>query len=83
MVFEEHLTQETRIRLGGIYSFWGTQASAFLNAGIAEDTDALSAFRLGGSFRLRVEFPLILHGYNVGENQRTGHPRWAQLVAKT
>ena len=63
----EHLTQETWIRLGGIYSFWGTQASAFLNAGIAEDTDALSAFRLGGSLRLRVEFPLMLRGYNVDE----------------
>jgi hypothetical protein len=63
----EHLTQETWIRLGGIYSFWGTQASAFLNAGIAEDTDALSAFRLGGSLRLRAEFPLVLHGYNVDE----------------
>ena len=63
----EHLTQKTWIRLGGIYSFWGTQASAFLNAGIAEDTDALSAFRLGGSLRLRTEFPLILDGYNVDE----------------
>ena len=63
----EHLTQETWIRLGGISSFWGTQASAFLHAGIAEDTDALSAFRLGGSLRLRVEFPFMLHGYNVDE----------------
>jgi hypothetical protein len=63
----EHLTQETWIRLGGIYSFWGTQASAFLHAGIAEDIDALSAFRLGGSLRLRAEFPFLLHGYNVDE----------------
>jgi hypothetical protein len=63
----EHLTKETWIRLGGIYSFWGTQASAFLNAGIAEDTDALSAFRLGGGLRLRAEFPYLLHGYYVDE----------------
>ena len=63
----EHLTQETWIRLGGSYAFWGTQASAFLHAGIAEDTDALSAFRLGGGLRLRAEFPWILHGYYVDE----------------
>ena len=63
----EHLTQRTWTRLGGIYTFSGTQASAFLNAGIAEDTDALSAFRLGGGLRLRAEFPYMLHGYNVEE----------------
>jgi hypothetical protein len=63
----EHFTQRTWTRLGGIYTISGTQASAFLNAGIAEDTDALSAFRLGGGLRLRTEFPLMLHGYNVEE----------------
>lgn len=63
----EHLTQRTWTRVGGIYTFWGTQASAFLNAGIAEGTDPLSAFRLGGGLRLRAEFPLMLHGYNVEE----------------
>ena len=63
----EHLTQKTWTRVGGVYTFWGTQASAFLNAGIAEDVDALSAFRLGGGLRLRAEFPLMLHGYNVEE----------------
>jgi hypothetical protein len=63
----QHLTQRTWTRLGGIYTFSGTQASAFLNAGIAEDTDALSSFRLGGGLRLRAEFPLMLHGYNVEE----------------
>ena len=63
----EHLTQRTWTRLGAIYTFSGTQASAFLNAGIAEDVDALSAFRLGGGLRLRAEFPLMLHGYNVEE----------------
>lgn len=63
----EPFTQRTWTRLGGIYTFSGTQASAFLNAGIAEDTDPLSAFRLGGSLRLRAEFPLMLHGYNVEE----------------
>ena len=63
----EHLTQRTWTRLGAIYTFWGTQASAFLNAGIAEDTDPLSAFRLDAGVRLRAEFPLRLHGYNVEE----------------
>jgi len=63
----EHLTQRTWTRLGGIFTFWGTQASAFLNAGIAEDTDALSTFRMGGGLRLRAEFPLLLHGYYVDE----------------
>ena len=63
----EHLTQRTWTRLGGIYTVWGTQASMFLNAGIAEATDPLSAFRLGGGLRLRSEFPLLLHGYNVDE----------------
>ncbi len=63
----DHLTQQTWTRLGGIYPIAGTQLSAFLNAGIADDTDALSAFRLGGGLRLRAEFPLLLHGYNVEE----------------
>lgn len=63
----EHLTQRTWTRAGGIFTFWGTEASMFLNAGIAEDTDPLSAFRLGGGLRLRAEFPLLLHGYNVEE----------------
>jgi hypothetical protein len=63
----EHLTQRTWTRLGGIYTLSGTQASAFLNAGIAEDSDPLSGFRMGGGLRLRAEFPLMLHGYNVEE----------------
>jgi len=63
----EHLTQRTWTRMGGVYPLFGTTASAFLNAGIAEDTDALSAFRLGGGLRLRAEFPLMLHGYNIEE----------------
>jgi hypothetical protein len=63
----EHLAQRTWTRVGAIYTFWGTQASAFLNAGIAEDADPLSAFRLDGGLRLRAEFPLMLHGYNIEE----------------
>jgi hypothetical protein len=63
----EHLTQRTWTRLGGIYTLSGTQVSAFLNGGIAQDTDPLSAFRMGGGLRLRAEFPLMLHGYNVEE----------------
>lgn len=62
-----HLTQRTWTRMGGTYSFRGTQASAYLNAGIAEDTDALSAFRLGGGLKMRTEFPLLLRGYNTDE----------------
>ena len=63
----EHLTQRTWTRLGEIYTFGPGQASVFLNAGIAEDIDVLSAFRLGGGLRMRDEFPLLLHGYNVEE----------------
>ena len=63
----KHLTQRTWARAGGTFTFWGTQASAYLNAGIAEDTDALSAFRLGGGLRMRTEFPLLLRGYNTDE----------------
>jgi hypothetical protein len=61
------LTQRTWARMGGTYTLWGTQASAYLNAGIAEDTDALSAFRMGGGLRMRTEFPLLLRGYNTDE----------------
>ena len=49
----KHLTQRTWARLGGTYTFWGSQAAAYLNAGIAEDTDALSAFRMGGGLPMR------------------------------
>jgi hypothetical protein len=63
----EHLTEKTWTRLGGIFTFSGTQASAFLNAGIAENTDPLSSFRMGGGLRLRAEFPLLLHGFYVDE----------------
>ena len=68
-----HLTQRTWIRAGEILPLGGTQASMFLNAGVAEDTDALSAFRLGGGLRLRAEFPLLLHGYNVDEILARGY----------
>jgi hypothetical protein len=63
----EHFTQRTWTRLGATYTFGTQQASAFLNAGIAEDHDALSTFRMGGGLRLRAEFPLLLHGYYVEE----------------
>ena len=43
--------------MGGIYTFSSTQVSAFLNAGIAENTDPLSAFRLGGAFVCAPNFP--------------------------
>ena len=63
-----HFTQKTWTRMGGTFTFWGTQqASAFLNGGIAENTDPLSSFRMGGGLRLRAEFPLLLHGFYVEE----------------
>jgi hypothetical protein len=61
------LTHRTWARVGGTYGIWGGQASGYLNAGIAEDTDALSAFRMGGGLRMRTEFPLLLRGYNTDE----------------
>jgi hypothetical protein len=63
----EHLTLQTWTRVGLTYPFWGGHASAFVNAGVAEDTDPLSAFRLGGGLRMRAEFPLLIHGYYVDE----------------
>jgi hypothetical protein len=63
----DHFTQRTWTRLGVTYTFGTQQLSAFLNAGIAENADALSTFRMGGGLRLRAEFPLLLHGYYVEE----------------
>ena len=63
----DHYTQRTWTRLGATYTFGVQQVSAFLNAGIAENTDALSTFRMGGGLRLRAEFPLLLHGFYVEE----------------
>ncbi len=63
----DHFTQRTWTRLGATYTFGVQQASAFFNAGIAENTDALSTFRMGGGLRLRAEFPLLLHGFYVEE----------------
>ena len=63
----DHFTQRTWTRLGATYTFGSQQVSAFLNAGIAENSDALSTFRMGGGLRLRAEFPLLLHGFYVEE----------------
>jgi hypothetical protein len=63
----DHFTQRTWTRLGATYTFGVQQVSAFFNAGIAENTDALSTFRMGGGLRLRAEFPLLLHGFYVEE----------------
>jgi len=64
----EHFTQRTWARAGGIFTPWlDHSVSLFVTGGIAEDTDALSVFRLGGSLRFRSDLPLILHGYNAGE----------------
>jgi hypothetical protein len=64
----EHFTQRSWARAGGILTPWqGHTFSLFLTGGVAEDTDVLSVFRLGGTLGFRSELPLILHGYNAGE----------------
>jgi hypothetical protein len=64
----EHFTQRSWARVGGIFSPWlGHSVSLFATGGIAEDTDELSVFRLGGVFRFASELPLSIHGYNSGE----------------
>jgi hypothetical protein len=64
----EHVTQRTWARAGGIFTPWlDHTVRLFFTGGIAEDTDALSVFRLGGSLPFRSDLPLILHGYNGGE----------------
>lgn len=63
-----HVTQRSWARAGGIFSPWlDHTVSVFLTGGMAEDTDALSVFRLGGALRFQSEFPLMLHGYHAGE----------------
>jgi hypothetical protein len=63
-----HFTQQSWARAGAILPVWlDHTVSLFLTGGVAEKADVLSVFNLGGPFRLRSEFPLILHGYNVGE----------------
>ncbi len=63
-----HFTQRTWARAGGIFSPWlNHTVSLFLTFGMAETTDVLSVFRMGGAFRFQSELPLILHGYNVEE----------------
>ncbi len=63
-----HFTQRTWIRAGGILSPWlDHTVSLFLTGGVAETTDVLSVFRMGGALRFQRELPLILRGYNVGE----------------
>jgi hypothetical protein len=64
----EHFTQRSWARVGGIFSPWlGHSVSLFATGGIAEDTDELSVFRMGGVFRFASELPLSIHGYNSGE----------------
>lgn len=63
-----HFTQRSWARGGGVFAPWlDHTVSLFLTGGMAEDTDALSVFRLGGALRFQSELPLILHGYNAGE----------------
>ncbi len=63
-----HFTQQTWARAGGIFPIWlDHTVSLFLTGGVAEKSDVLSVFTLGGPFRFHSELPLILHGYNEGE----------------
>ncbi len=64
----KHFTQKTWGRAGGIFTPWLDHTiSLFLTGGVAETTDVLSTFLLGGPLPFHSEFPLILHGYNQGE----------------
>ena len=60
-----HFTQKTRGPAGGIFTPWlDHTVSLFLTGGVAERTDVLSVFPLGGPLWVLSEFPLILQGYN-------------------
>ena len=64
----QHFTQKTWARAGGIFTPWLEHTvSGFLTGGVAEQTDVLSVFLLGGPLPFHSELPLILHGYNQGE----------------
>ncbi len=64
----EHFTQRAWARVGGVFAVSrGHTVQGFFTAGTTEDTDALSAFRLGSALPFRSEFPLVLHGYFVDE----------------
>jgi hypothetical protein len=63
-----HLTHRGWARLGGVATpVAGHTAELWLTGGMAEDTDPLSAFRLGSALPFRSEVPLLLHGYYVEE----------------
>jgi hypothetical protein len=64
----EHFTDRAWARAGGIVRLpAGHSLQAFVTAGTAEHTDALSSFRLGSALPFRSEFPLLLHGYYLDE----------------
>ena len=64
----EHFTQKAWARTGGIFTlFQHHTVQGFFTAGTAENSDALTSFRLGSALPFRSEFPLILHGYYVEE----------------
>jgi hypothetical protein len=64
----KHFTQKTWGRAGGVFTPWlDHTVSLFLTGGVAERTDVLSAFPLGGPLPFHSELPLMLHGYNQGE----------------
>jgi hypothetical protein len=63
-----HFTQKAWARTGGIFTlFRHHTVQGFFTAGTAEDSDALTSFRLGSALPFRSEFPLILHGYYIEE----------------
>ncbi|MGA7799283.1 MAG: hypothetical protein WCC36_00595 [Gammaproteobacteria bacterium] len=63
-----HMTERSWFRVGGIVPVGDRQTvSLFFGMGVAERTDPLSAFRLGGLQRMRSRFPLVLHGYASDE----------------
>ena len=64
----ESLTQRAWGRLAGVFTpADGHTLDVTVTAGLSNDVDLLSSYRLGSALPFRSEFPLILHGYFVEE----------------
>jgi hypothetical protein len=64
----ESLTQRAWGRVAAVLEpLEGHHVELLVTAGLSQDADLLSSFRLGSALPFRSEFPLILHGYFVEE----------------
>jgi hypothetical protein len=64
----ESLSQRAWGRLAAVFApADGHTIDVLVTAGISQDVDLLSSFRLGSALPFRSEFPLVLHGYFVEE----------------